>query len=168
MTSSNTILKFVYSLFLGVLLALFVGFGINTFYLGAEEPRYPAMTEALTKEPTKEQQAIDVKYQADYRKFEDKMKPYSRNVSIIALIAATTFLALSLVFEKKLRVLADGIMFGGLFTLLYSIIRSVISQDSKYIFVVITVGLITVLYLGYHKFIRHQTDETRESASTQS
>lgn len=159
MASSTSIIRFVYSLFLGVLLALFVGFGINTFYLGPEEPRYPITTEVVTKEPTKEQQAAEIKYQAEYRKFEDKMKPYSRNVSIAALIAAVVFLSLSLIFEKRLRMLADGIMFGGLFTLLYSIIRSVMSQDSKYIFVVITVGLITVLYLAYHKFIRHQSSE---------
>lgn len=146
-------------MFLGVLLALFVGFGIHTFYPGPDEPRYPTTTETVTKEPTDEQKAAEIRYQNEYRKYEDKMRPYSRNVSIVALIAAVIFLSLSLVFEKKLRVLADGIMFGGLFTLLYSIIRSIMSQDSKYIFAVITVGLIVVLYLGYHKFIRHR-DET--------
>lgn len=168
MTASNTILKFVYSLFLGVLLALFVGFGINTFYEGPKEPRQPIVTEPITKEPTEEQRAADIRMQNEYRKYDDQMKPYSRNVSIIALTAAVIFLSLSLVFEKKLRMLADGIMFGGLFTLLYSIIRSVISQDSTYIFIVITIGLITVLYLGYHKFIRHTvTDETDATESSQ-
>ncbi len=159
MKHSTSIIRFVYALFLGVLLALFVGFGINTFYPGPNEPRYPTVT-TVTKEPTQEQQIAETNYQTEYRKYEDKLKPYSRNVSMVALIAAVVFLSLSLVLEKRLPIIADGIMFGGLFTLLYSIIRSVISQDSKYIFIVITIGLIAVLYLGYHKFIRQDANNS--------
>lgn len=154
MTQENSILKFVYTFFLGILVALFVGLGVNTFYPGPTEPEYPTTSQAVTKEPTAEQQAAENKYQADYRAYEKKLKPYSRNVSIITLTAAVIFLVLSLVFESHLRILADGILFGGLFTLLYSIIRGFISQESKYVFMVVTIGLAAVMYIGYHRFVR--------------
>ena len=63
-------------------------------------------------------------------------------------------LAISLAFEKKIKVIADGIMLGGLFSVLYSLGRSFASEDSKYTFVVVTIGLIVAIYLGYHRFIR--------------
>lgn len=45
-------------------------------------------------------------------------------------------------------------MLGGLFVLLYSLGRGFASENSKYVFVVVTVGLVTVLYLGYHRFVK--------------
>jgi hypothetical protein len=56
--------------------------------------------------------------------------------------------------KKKVEVISDGVMLGGLFTLLYSLGRGFASQDSKYSFISITVGLMVVLYLGYHRFVR--------------
>lgn len=157
MITGNSMLKLVYTFFLGILLALFVGLGINTFYPGPSEPQFPTVLNYnVSKEMTSEQIAVQKKYDAEMKVYNEKMKPYSRNVSIITLVAAVVFLVLSLVFETKLHTLADGIMFGGLFTLVYSIIRGFISQESKYVFIVVTIGLVTIIYLGYHKFIRHQ------------
>lgn len=151
----NRILKLVYTFFLGLLLAIFVGAGINTFYPGPEAPVYPvAVYETYGKEPTDEQIAQQKEYQAKEQEYNEKMKPYSRNVSIITLVAAVLFLAISIIYEKKLHFISDGVMLGGLFTLLYSIIRGFMSEDSKYVFMVVTVGLIVVLYLGYHRFVR--------------
>lgn len=153
-------LKLIYTLFLGVLLALFIGLGINTFYPGPKAPEYPVELNSTGKELTSEEIAIERSYTKQQRTYEEKNKPYSRNVSIAALIAAVILLTLSLVLEKRLSILADGIMFGGLFTLLYSIIRGFVSEENKYVFVVVTIGLVTVLYLGYHKFIRSQLMST--------
>ena len=155
----NKLLKLVYTFFLGLLIAIFVGVGINTFYEGPKMPEYP--TEAITysKEPTSDQEALRQQaYDTQYKQYNDAVKPYNRNVSILTLVAAVILLAVSLISEKRVKILADGVMLGGLFTLLYSIGRSFASEDSKYVFVTVSVGLVVVLYLGYHRFVRvHNT-----------
>lgn len=155
MAEDNKVLRFMYTFFLGVLLAIFVGVGVNTFYPGPEPPEYPAsLTTYSNKEPTDEQQKAEKEFQEQIQQHEKDMQPYNRNVSIITLGAAVVLLTVSLVFEKKIKFIADGIMLGGLFTLFYSLGRSFASQDSKYIFGVVTVALVVVLYLGYHRFVR--------------
>ncbi len=150
----NRILKVVYTFFLGLLLAIFVGVGIDTFYPGPTPPTYPTVLDAYGKNPTPEltktQQEWDLKMSA----YEKAVKPYNRNVSLIALGAAVILLAASIAFEKKIKFVADGVMLGGLFTLFYSLIRGFSSNNSKYVFVVITVGLIVVVYLGYRRFVK--------------
>lgn len=80
--------------------------------------------------------------------------PYNRNVSVVALIAAVVLLALSLAYEKKIRIIADGVMLGGLFSLVNSFGRGFVSENSQYVFLDVTIGLATVMYLGYHRFVR--------------
>jgi hypothetical protein len=158
----NRILRLVYTFFLGLLLAIFVGVGINTFYPGPKAPEYPTSTEfSYNKEPTQEQKDAEKQYEIQNKAYMEKMKPYSRNVSMITLVAAVAFLAISIVFEKRIKVIADGVMLGGLFTLLYSIIRGFMSEDNKYVFLVVTVGLVVVLYLGYHRFVRIPAVKTK-------
>ena len=45
-------------------------------------------------------------------------------------------------------------LFGGLLTLGYGIIRGFMSNESKYQFIVVTVGLIITFILGYLKFLK--------------
>lgn len=138
-------------------MALFVGFGVATFYPGPKQPTFPTVLNTYNgKEQTAEQIRVQNEFNAATDAYQRDFKPYSRNVSMIVLGAAVIFLAISLLLEHKLVVVADGILFGGLFTLLYSIIRSVMSEDSRYVFIVITVALAVVIYLGYHKFIRRR------------
>ena len=154
-------IKLVYTFFVGLLLAIFVGVGISTFYESPKVPQWPTELNTLGREPTSEQ----VKLQRDFDKKTEQhnkvMKPYNRNVSIMTLVAAVAFLVISLAYEKKIKIIADGIMLGGLFTLLYSIGRGFASEDSKYSFLTVTVGLIVVFYLGYHRFIKTHGSTTR-------
>lgn len=155
MTTENRLLTFIYTLFLGVLLAIFIGVGVNTFYPTPEGPEYPTELQSYAKEPTEEQIAQQRAFDEQVRAHEESLQPYSRNVSIITLSAAVILLGLSMYLERrKIAVLADGVMLGGLFTLLYALGRGFASQDSKYTFVVITIALALVLYLGYHRFVR--------------
>jgi biotin-(acetyl-CoA carboxylase) ligase len=151
----NKMLKLAYTFFLGILLALFVGVGINTFYPGPTAPEFPAELNSYGKELTTEQAAVQRNFDKRMEQFNKDMQPYNRNVSMLALGAAVVFLAVSLAFEKRIKLIADGGMFGGLFTLLYSVGRGFASQDSKYMFIVISAGLVIVLYLGYRRFVRH-------------
>lgn len=154
MKDDNKVLKLVYAFFLGILLAIFIGVGIETFYPSPVYPEYPVELNTYGKEMTDAQQQEQQAYDAATREYQDKLGPYSRNVSIIALVSSVVLLAVSLFMEKRLiKVVADGVMLGGLFMLLYSLIRGFEAQDSKYVFVVATVGVVVAIYLGYHRFV---------------
>ena len=152
--TDNRLLTFVYTFFLGLMLAFFVGFGINTFYPGPTAPSYSAELETYGKTPTDEQIAKQNAFNREMEQYNKELQPYSRNVSMISLVAAVALLMVSILSEKRVKVMANGIMLGGLFTLIYSIIRAAMSENSKYIFIVVSIGLAVVLYLGYHRFVR--------------
>lgn len=147
------VLRFIYTLFIGVLLAVFVGAGINTFYPSPAAPVPSTELNTYGKELTPEQAAKQKAFDIQNEKYRESLKPYNRNVSIIALAAALVFLIISTIMHKRLKLIADGIMLGGLFTLLYSIGRGFASQNSVYVFVVVSIGLIIALYLGYRHFM---------------
>ncbi|MGI5827678.1 MAG: hypothetical protein ACOX6V_01500 [Patescibacteria group bacterium] len=162
------LLKSAYTVFIGVLLATFVGVGIAAFY---QAPQYPELSRTkpspllledreknatLSAEIVKEQELMEDVYQ----KYQDETKLYNRNVSVISLSASVLLLILSLTLASKLVVIADGLLLGGVLTLLYSIIRGFQSEDSKFRFVVVSIGLVISLVLGYIKFVKN-TSKTR-------
>lgn len=151
-------LKFVYSFFLGLLLVVFVGMGIASFYPAPKAPEYPT---TLNTEPSKtdvefsaEQKQAQKDYDKSYTVYNKKSQHYSRNVSIIALVAAVILLVVSLAVHAKASILADGLLLGGTFTLLYSIGRSFAGEDPKYSFAVATAGIAITMVVGYLKFIK--------------
>ncbi|MCX6765941.1 MAG: hypothetical protein NT136_03205 [Candidatus Moranbacteria bacterium] len=150
------IIKLIYTLFLALLIALFVGLGIDAFYPGPEAPQYPLELDATKPgcEETAEQKTIRDDFNKAQKEFQEKSKPYNRNVSIISLAAAIIILISSLTLLAKIKMIADGILLGGVFTTAYSIIRGLMSADTKFRFLIVTVGLIIALILGYIKFIR--------------
>lgn len=150
----NKILRLIYTFFVGILLAIFVGVGINTFYVPPTAPKYPTELNAYGKEPTAEQVAAEREFNRKNERYQEILKPYNRNVSMMTLVAAVVLLVGSMLSQKRIRLLADGIMLGGLITLLYSIGRGFASENSKYVFAIVTISLILVLYLGYYRFVR--------------
>ena len=161
----NKVLKLVYTFFLGLLLAIFVGVGINTFYPGPKAPEYPTTSFSYEKEPSEEEKQKQKEFDQKNAEYFEKEKPYSRNVSIAALVAGVVLLAISLVYERRIKIIADGVLLGGLFTLLYSIGRGFASEDTKYNFVVVTIGLLIALYLGYHRFVRPENKKAPKAKS---
>lgn len=153
------ILKIIYTVFIGVLFAILVGVGIEAFYPSPKEPEYPSalkipreggLSEPVFLEMKKEQENYDHKFKI----FQDELKVYNRNVSIVTVIFAILTLAVSLTFFKKILIIADGVLLGGVLTLLYSIGRGFNSGDDKFRFGVVLVGFVVALVLGYIKFIK--------------
>lgn len=152
-------LKFVYSFFLGLLLVVFVGMGVASFYQAPEPPEYPKTLEIVKAGPdelTAEQRKADEVYQQASRDYSARLEDYNRNVSMIVLGAAVVLVALGLTLHAKTDVIADGMLLGGVFTLLYSIGRSFAGQDPKYSFMVVSFGLIITVIVGYLKFLKPQ------------
>lgn len=153
-------MRTVCTIFLGTLLALFVSLGISTLHPGPEEPEpSPAAVLALeTAEPTDEQQQALAAYERDRDAWEDAAMAHSRDVGVAALVSSVVLLALGLWVERRRPVLAQGALLGGLFTLFYSVVRSLMSQDTLVTFAVVTVALAVVLTLGYRRFADRPTD----------
>ena len=106
-------LKFVYTFFLGLLLAIFVGFGIATFYPAPKMPEYPHVLQKPLgpgESYSTEQKQADADYQKQSQGYGTMSAIYNRNVSIIALIAAVIFLIVSLGLHTRITILADGLL----------------------------------------------------------
>jgi uncharacterized membrane protein len=157
----NTVLKIVYTFFLGIMIALFVGFGIDTFY---PEPEYPTelqygYSKELTDADIKE---LDTAQQA----YQDSIEAYSRNVSLISTVLAVALLGGSLLLERRNRVITNGLMLGGLFTLIYGVGRGFASGDSTTTFITVAVGLAVVVFLGFRRFAHHDEPGAPPPAAT--
>ncbi len=154
------LIKYVYIVFLGIILATFVGVGIAAFYKGPVYPETPAalkyerpypdyQTGTPSAEYIKEQEAFDAKS----KQFQQDSNIYNRNVSMIALAFSVLMLVLSLSFFKKIPVIADGLLLGGVLTLAYSVVRGFNTNDDIYRFLVVGAGLSIAMVLGYLKFV---------------
>jgi len=150
------ILKLIYTLFLALLVALFVGLGIDAFYPGPAAPDYPSDLNLQKSDcgDYPELKAKQERFDQDMKAYNEKSKNYNRNVSMIALTAAIMILIASLTLFSKIKMIADGILLGGVFTTAYGIIRGLMSENSKFRFLIVTIGLLIALVLGYIKFIR--------------
>lgn len=158
---NKSILSGVYTLFLGLLLALFIGFGVDTFYPGPTSPEYPVeLTTYNGKTMTPDQEEAQREFELKMNQYNKEMMPYNRNVSMVALSAAIVLLVTSLIFERRIKIISDGVMTGSFFTLIYGIGRAFASQNSKYVFVFVAIGLVVVLYLGYRYFLREHLLDT--------
>jgi hypothetical protein len=155
------ILKLIYTLFLALMVALFVGLGVDAFYPGPAAPDYPS---ELNLQKTDcgdypELKSKQERFDQDMKVYNEKSKTYNRNVSMISLASAIVILILSLTLLARIKMIADGILLGGVFTTAYSIIRGLMSENSQFRFLIVTVGLIIALVLGYIKFIQPKEKE---------
>jgi hypothetical protein len=141
----------LYTLFLGLLFALFIGVGIAAFYHAPTAPNYPT-SNADVKDPTF-QSAEDLKYQERNRIYETQRKLYDRNVSLLVLAGAILLVTLGLTVLKGVVIINDSLLLGGVFTLIYSIMRGFGAGDDGFRFILVTTSLGVAIILGYVKLI---------------
>ena len=163
--TESRILRTVYTLFLGALIALLVGLGVATVHPGPEAPEASSALVAAqqTRELTPEEEQQWAQHLSDRDAWEERSMRHSRDVGVTTLVAAVLLIVLSLLIERRRPVLADGILLGGLFTLLHSVVRSLISQDTLVTFGVVTLALALTLYVGYRRFVDRPTDAGERS-----
>lgn len=169
-------LQTIFSFFLGLLVLAVVGVGVNTFYQSPSENHQKEMTsiqrqmEALNvKNPTGVNDAADkaelARLQAKQNELQDiidaQMKIWARNTSIVLVLFATAVMGVSLIRSEQLRVISNGLLLGGLFTMLYGAGWVIFSGNSTARFVVVLFALAVALGLGYLKFVRNR--ENREA-----
>jgi hypothetical protein len=152
-------LKVVYSFFVGMLLVILIAMGVEAFY---PRPPYPEMTydertKPLTNDVDQSTDEDELIKQKEYERSEKihraEMEVYSRNLFIVSLCFAILFMGIGIVFSEKINVIADGFLFGGIFTLIYGIGRASEMND-KLRFLAVLASLVIAITLGYLKFIK--------------
>jgi hypothetical protein len=162
-------LQTIFSFFLGLMVLAFIGVGVNTFYPSPAE-KYSKQTrevsrrqEALNRKAapgsftTTEQAQLDSLTAAQNEIFDRQqaeIKDWARVTSIILVLFATLALIVSLVLSEQLRVISNGLLLGGLFTMIYGVGWVIFSGNSVARFWVISFALIVAIGLGYMKFVR--------------
>jgi hypothetical protein len=154
---TGTMLIAIYKVLLSLFLVAFVGVGIAAFY---PEPRMP---DALiyTGGP------LPTELQPVARAYHDAMARYNRDVSIIAAVAAIAILVLSLTGLRRIAIFSDGFLLGGLLTFVYSILRGFGVEDNMFRFVIVSIGLVIALGLGYIRFVRPLAASSKAGAGNE-
>lgn len=159
MKKQKDVLKLIYSFLLGIVIALFIGIGINTFYPAPKEPEMNIVCDAYKGNATKYDSCIETESKendAKMKDFNEKNKTWARTSSIFVITAATIFAVIALTFSSSLEIIANGLLLGSIFTLLYGTVLSMISENRITQFVVISVSLAVTLAIGYMRFIREK------------
>jgi len=147
-------IRVLYSILLGAILSLFIGLGIEVFYPGEKAPEYPATLQYQTEKISALPATIEAQksFDQEQRAYQERSAKYNRNISIIVLSASIILMITSLLILDKVILFSNGILLGSLFTLIYGIIRGMMTQDAKFRFVIVAIGLLFALALGWLKF----------------
>lgn len=125
---TNNLLQVIFAFFLGLVVVAFVGIGVNTFY---PEPDYSV--------------ALPPAFES-----------WRLITGVILLICATVILAVSLFLPEAQGVLSNGLLLGGVFTMVYAVGMTVTAGGSLLRLVVVTVALAVTIAIGYLKFVRRR------------
>jgi uncharacterized protein HemX len=162
-------LQVIFSFFLGLMVLAFIGVGVNTFYPSPDE-RHQQERQTIERQieainAANQNKSLDAKQAAELKRLEDQQnaltdkidaetRDWARNTSIVLVAFATLVMGISLVRSEQLRVLSNGLLLGGLFTMLYGTGWVIFSGNSTARFVVIAFALVVAIGLGYLKFVR--------------
>ncbi len=133
---TNNALQIIFAFFLGLVVVAFVGIGVNTFY---PEPVY-------------------VDGRPGYA-------GWQLTTGIILLVCATIILAVSLFLPEAQGVLSNGLLLGGVFTMIYAVGITVSSDASVLRFVVVAVALAVTIAIGWLKFARRRAVEPGDAGT---
>jgi len=164
-------LQTIFSFFLGLMVLAFIGVGVNTFYPSPAETHELQMQDLQRQRDELNVQAggrtLDTSQQAEMdrliaeqnalrRTIDAELKGWARVTSIILVVFATIVMSVSLVRNEQLRVLGNGLLLGGLFTMIYGVGWVVFSGSSVTRFAVMAFALAVAIGLGYAKFVRQR------------
>jgi hypothetical protein len=167
-------LQTIFSFFVGLMVLAFIGVGVNTFYefpeqtyadqeqkLFREQQNVNPKSDpsALTPAEKAQNDRIQSEIDALQKKREAARQVWARNTSIVLVLFATLVMGISLIRSEQLRVLSNGLLLGGLFTMLYGTGWVVFSGSSWARFLVVLFALAITIGLGYLKFVRGKKAE---------
>jgi hypothetical protein len=167
-------LQTIFSFFLGLMVLAFIGVGVNTFLPSPNEQHQQQMQDiqqqieavnvkangrSLDTTQQAEMDKLTAQQGALQRTIDTEMKAWARTTSIVLVIFATLVMAISLIMSDKLRVISNGLLLGGLFTMIYGVGWVIFSGNSIARFAVIAFALAVSIGLGYLKFVRSRAQK---------
>ncbi len=171
------VLQAIFAVFLGLMITAVVGVGVYTFHPNPSDAQQDQI-QALYDErsaidgcnaPTPEKcrtwnqltaaeqartREIDEQVTTLQRAAEDRSNQWRISTSVILIVIATMLMAVALALGDSVAVLSNGILLGGLFTMLYGVGWGLASGNSITRFLVLVAALAVSLVLGYVKFAR--------------
>jgi hypothetical protein len=148
-------LKTLYAVAIAFLVVAFVGFGISAFYPAPEFPQPPPQLEyGVGDNPTEEEQKLMAEQRKKEEAYQERFSDYNRVVSSICVGVAVVLLVGSILWLSGLVVIGDGVTLGAVFTLFYGLIRAFMTEDERFRFLAVAVGLAILLALVYRRFVR--------------
>jgi hypothetical protein len=165
------VLQALYALFLGGIITAFLVVGLNTFYpppdvneeqLAALEERElevldcpPEAVECdLTAAERAQLRALEAEREALWEERDEEQRRWSRIAGVLLIGLATLLLALSLIRWDRAIVLSNGLLLGGLFTMVGGIGLTIAGGEGIDRFLVLTLALGITVGLGYLRFAR--------------
>lgn len=136
---ANELLQVIFAIFLGLVVVAFVGIGVNTFY--------PSPADTGTYD-------------------QDAWTTWQLTTSVILLICATVIMVVSLVLPEIQAVLSNGVLMGGVFTMVYAVGMAVFSNQNVTRFIVAAFALAVTVAVGYFKFVRRRQAAAAVAAAT--
>jgi hypothetical protein len=161
-------LQTIFSIFLGLMLTVFFGIGVYTYHpppteftdqikeLNRQEQVIKTTKKAseLTNSDRDQLEEISLKRRELMIAAEEARKPWCLSTSIILIVFSTLTLVVSLLRAVQLQVVSNGLLLGGVFTMLYGMGWIAFAGTSTIRFLVMTAALIVTLVLGYVRFVR--------------
>ena len=173
-------LQTIFAFFLGLMVAAFAGVGVYTFYPAPDT----ALVERAVSLRRQEQairnsnapEALTAADRAGIQRLENELaaiederrmlnQAWGRRTSIIVIVVATLAMAVSLVRAVQLPVISNGLLLGGVFTMIYGVGWIIVSDTTPVRFFVMTAALLVTLALGYVRFVGRGAQPTRSAGA---
>jgi hypothetical protein len=167
-------LQTIFSFFLGLMVLAFVAVGVNTFYpspqdvhskeiraiqdkMDAINVKQQGPSTTLSTADQAELSALQAQMNIVQSRISSEMETWGLYTSIILIVYATIVMSVSLVRSDQLRVISNGLLLGGLFSMVYGAGWVIFTGTSTARFVVILFAFGITVALGYAKFVRGRT-----------
>jgi hypothetical protein len=168
-TGRTSGLQTIFSFFLGLMVTAFVGVGAYTFH-----PPPQTEFDGQIEELNRREEAVRDSKSPDELTADDRdelrtireernelsdasrvaLEGWGRSTSIVLIVLATLVMAISLLRSDQLPVISNGLLMGGVFTMVYGVGWIVATDTSVARFFVMTVALAITIALGYVRFVR--------------
>jgi len=175
-------LQTIFSFFLGLMVTAFVGVGVYTFHppdktgdrqvqeLSRREQaiRNAKPTDQLTVDDRAQIQQLTDQRNRIVDVSQAGVEVWARGTSIILVTLATLAMVISLLRPERLPVISNGLLLGGVFTMVYGVGWIVVAGASVARFVVMTLAFLITLALGYLRFVRRRAIVVATGAGAES
>lgn len=145
-------LKGIYVFFIGLLTAVVIGTGIAAFYPAPKAPDTAFSANQTAQRMRDQQKRFDA--------YSKVRQAYDRNASLIAFAVGLIVGIAALALSAKIPVIGDGLLLGGMFTIIYAVFVGLASGNDKFRFVIGLLGLTAAVGIGYVKFVRPAANAT--------